>query len=186
LNIIERSILADGRILRTAGDPDQLQSLSYHLRTKGKAPGEVQVVISFAEGLSTFQKKQLLSHEIEHLRQGGNSDDVAFLDTMSETIKALAVDRKEADVSISSVIIPERKTKEGLLVKSTSYVWEEIVQEIGSDWGRGARCVERNNNDDNRISAKDRQGRLHCTIPSVPAGTHGWSRVAGVAQRSAG
>jgi len=44
-------------------------------------------------------------------------------------------------LSVSSIIIPERsliiaerRTAEGILVKSTSLVWKEIVQRLGNDW----------------------------------------------------
>jgi len=33
-----------------------------------------------------------------------------------------------------SLIIPERPTAEGILIKSTSLVWKEIVQTLGKDW----------------------------------------------------
>jgi restriction system protein len=41
---------------------------------------------------------------------------------------------RRATLSVSSVIIPERSTAEGTLVKSTSLVWGEIVQALGEDW----------------------------------------------------
>jgi restriction system protein len=34
------------------------------------------------------------------------------------------------------VIIPERKTREGLLVKSASVVWTAIVEELKGDWSK--------------------------------------------------
>ena len=39
-----------------------------------------------------------------------------------------------ASITVSSLIIPERKTTEGILVRSTSAIWSEIVQKLGSDW----------------------------------------------------
>jgi restriction system protein len=35
---------------------------------------------------------------------------------------------------VSGIIIPERHTQEGILVKATSRVWNEIVQALGNDW----------------------------------------------------
>jgi restriction system protein len=46
----------------------------------------------------------------------------------------LALGARRATLSISSVIIPERSTAEGILIKSTSLVWDEIVQALGDDW----------------------------------------------------
>jgi restriction system protein len=37
-------------------------------------------------------------------------------------------------LSISSLIIPERNVSNGILIRSTSDVWVEIVQRLGSDW----------------------------------------------------
>lgn len=37
-------------------------------------------------------------------------------------------------ITVTSIIIPDRKTNSGLLVRSTSAVWDSIVNELGSDW----------------------------------------------------
>src|SRR5258708_13612849 len=37
-------------------------------------------------------------------------------------------------LSVSSLIIPERNVSDGILIRSTSDVWAEIVQRLGSDW----------------------------------------------------
>ena len=42
--------------------------------------------------------------------------------------------RESVSITVSSLIIPERKTTEGILVRSTSAIWSEIVQKLGSDW----------------------------------------------------
>jgi restriction system protein len=39
-----------------------------------------------------------------------------------------------ASITVTSLIIPERKTAEGILVRSTSAIWSEIVRRLGSDW----------------------------------------------------
>jgi hypothetical protein len=41
---------------------------------------------------------------------------------------------QSAALSVSGIIIPERSTEEGILVKSTSLVWTEIVEVLGNDW----------------------------------------------------
>jgi len=46
----------------------------------------------------------------------------------------LTAKAQRAALSVSSVIIPERSTAEGILIKSTSLVWGEIVQALGDDW----------------------------------------------------
>jgi restriction system protein len=46
----------------------------------------------------------------------------------------IGVAREIVSITVSSLIIPERKTTEGILVRSTSAIWSEIVQKLGSDW----------------------------------------------------
>jgi len=54
---------------------------------------------------------------------------------------AILTPNQNPTLSVSSIIIPERslvipkrRTAEGILVKSTSLVWNEIVQLLGNDW----------------------------------------------------
>jgi len=42
--------------------------------------------------------------------------------------------KRRADLSVSSLVIPERPTDEGVLVQSTSLVWMELVDHLGEDW----------------------------------------------------
>jgi restriction system protein len=46
----------------------------------------------------------------------------------------LTAGARSATLSLSSVIVPERFTTQGILIKSTSLVWDEIVQALGDDW----------------------------------------------------
>jgi restriction system protein len=36
--------------------------------------------------------------------------------------------------AVASVLIPEKKVHEGLLIASTSVVWREIIKKLGADW----------------------------------------------------
>jgi restriction system protein len=40
----------------------------------------------------------------------------------------------KASISVSSIIIPERKTAEGTLIASTSSIWTEIIDRLQSNW----------------------------------------------------
>src|ERR1700730_2470660 len=53
---------------------------------------------------------------------------------LTATAAVLTAGARRATLSGSSVIIPERSTAEGILIKSTSWVWGEIVQALGDDW----------------------------------------------------
>ncbi len=43
-----------------------------------------------------------------------------------------SVDR--VTLCVSSLVIPDKSVAEGVLIKSTSVVWSEIVEQLGSDW----------------------------------------------------
>jgi restriction system protein len=52
-------------------------------------------------------------------------------------IKATAevsVSRTAPALTVYSLIIPERQVHEGILIRSTSDLWAEIVQRLNSDW----------------------------------------------------
>ena len=42
--------------------------------------------------------------------------------------------RDIASLVIQGIIIPERKTQEGLLIRSYSTVWRELVRQLSADW----------------------------------------------------
>jgi restriction system protein len=50
------------------------------------------------------------------------------------TLRRLEDGAKTVKLSLSGFIIPERKVAEGILLKSTSAVWQEIAEKLGTDW----------------------------------------------------
>ena len=58
---------------------------------------------------------------------------ITYQSTFTAAALILTASRK-ATLSVFSIIIPERTTTEGILVRSTSQVWNEIVQTLGNDW----------------------------------------------------
>jgi restriction system protein len=46
----------------------------------------------------------------------------------------VAAGRRRAAVTVSNLIIPEHKTEEGILIRSTAAVWNEIAEALGDDW----------------------------------------------------
>ena len=46
----------------------------------------------------------------------------------------VSADQPLPSLTVTSIIIPEGKTPSGLLVKSTSAVWNSIAKELGNDW----------------------------------------------------
>ena len=51
-----------------------------------------------------------------------------------EEITRAVEDEKKPELSVSALIIPERKVHEGLLLKSTSLVWGSVVQQLQDNW----------------------------------------------------
>jgi len=85
-----------------------------------------------------------LEQEIKHLRGSKLTNDVAFLKEMERTIKTLTDDpRRTVDLSIGPVIIPERKSTEGVLMRSTSAVWGEVVKRLEKDWNEAFSIPDR-------------------------------------------
>ena len=41
---------------------------------------------------------------------------------------------KTVKLSLSGIIIPERQVSAGILLRSTSVVWQEIAEKLGTDW----------------------------------------------------
>jgi restriction system protein len=54
--------------------------------------------------------------------------------TFGEAPDRFVMQARKATLSVSSVIIPERASAEGVLIKATSLVWDEIVKALGADW----------------------------------------------------
>jgi restriction system protein len=54
--------------------------------------------------------------------------------TISLTPRQLEDGAKTVKLSLSGIIIPERQVSEGILLKSTSAVWQEIAERLGADW----------------------------------------------------
>ena len=50
------------------------------------------------------------------------------------SVGILTAGAQRGTLSTSSIIIPERPTEEGTLIRCTSLVWNEIVQALGNDW----------------------------------------------------
>jgi restriction system protein len=52
----------------------------------------------------------------------------------AKLVQQIKAGRSIACLALSSLIIPEQQTSEGVLVRSTAAVWHEIVRHLGNDW----------------------------------------------------
>jgi restriction system protein len=69
-----------------------------------------------------------------HLHQHRLAAGTYTLQPFTTAAAILTVGARSATLSVSGIIIPERETEEGVLIKSTSLIWNEIVQALGNDW----------------------------------------------------
>lgn len=58
-----------------------------------------------------------------------------FEEGLPKLIAEILARRSIAELVVSSVVIPEARYAEGVLIKSTSLVWNSIVRKLGDDWG---------------------------------------------------
>jgi restriction system protein len=71
-----------------------------------------------------------LSKSLEKVLTITDNDAVNLMNYSRVLSKLVEERRKKIDLSVSSVIIPERKVTEGVLVKATSLVWSAVLEEL--------------------------------------------------------
>ena len=100
-----------------------------HGVTYGKDKRAITIVVDGS--LPPARKALIVEKELAHLRDGGR---VLPRNAVGYLAGKLAEAREKASLTISSVIVPERKVAEGILVKSVSILWARIVDELEADW----------------------------------------------------
>jgi restriction system protein len=106
-----------------------LESVSYH----EKIGDELVAHVYISKKNSKTYKQLVLTNELLHYNNpDGEHDPIRFLKLIDHIIS----DDRQIDLSVSSIIIPDREVGEGLLIKSASVVWASIVAELKLDWSR--------------------------------------------------
>lgn len=82
-----------------------------------------------AGGLSPKQREFSIGIDL-----GRASERVVSPTEIADFINRIAGTAAAPSLAISSVIIPESKTTEGVLIRSTTVLWTEIVQKLGQNW----------------------------------------------------
>jgi restriction system protein len=85
--------------------------------------------------------------------------------------QALALKEPLPVLKIEGILIPGEKTPDGILVKSTSLVWNEIVDRLGNDWTEAYRLDPRNL-EEIIAGAFEKAGFDEVTL-TPPSGDHG-------------
>jgi len=100
-----------------------------------KSPdGKEQVIVVAAKGLSPQQRRLVYEKELGNVFALTDSDLVTTTNFDRLLQDLVEPNRKSVDLSVSSVIIPERKIAEGVLIKATSLIWASIIEQLEKDW----------------------------------------------------
>lgn len=92
--------------------------------------------------LEPLHKKSAIATELNNL--GKDGDNIIDLATIAATLDEFREKKDEAPaVFTSSVITASRPSTEGVLVRSTSLVWNEIVDRLKDDWTEAYRISPR-------------------------------------------
>lgn len=136
--IIEKRFNGDaGRLAVMYAHSNQsgLRSLSYRRKYKDDAD---RMVVVLSDELSVEEQIKAISEEIaladgdEYDKNSNHKSGVGYwLRQVEELMLHLSV-----PLTVQGVIIPERKTEEGLLIKSTSIVWNAVIEQLSRDWAR--------------------------------------------------
>jgi restriction system protein len=118
---IERLVFLDDKL-----DASTLRGYSYLTKTDD---GRVEVVV-LASSLSDKERVVLLKKELLHAHQGDRESPASLL----HLLDVLTPRERKVDLSVAGVIIPERKTAEGVLIKAASVVWGAVVDQLKNDW----------------------------------------------------
>jgi restriction system protein len=71
----------------------------------------------------------------------GRDQEPSLQEILASIRRIIAEDLEGPTLSVKSVIIPEKKVSEGILINSTTSLWLEIVRALGQDW-RQAYSIE--------------------------------------------
>lgn len=119
------------RVVIVEGESDARMLRSMLARRRDKdGKEEVQIVVN--SGLNADLKQAVIENEIRQVFY--IDDNVLVAANYDRLLEGLLGTEKKAEVTVSSVIIPEQKSTEGVLVKSASLVWASIVDELELDW----------------------------------------------------
>src|ERR1700742_792489 len=120
------------------------------MAVKGKTPKQTmrgkthtKVKLTFPPGIGRNQALQVLNEHIGKINgdsvsieilAGGGKKSERYVGKVFGEVIGRALARDTATLSISAIVIPERRVAEGILLRSTSEIWHEIVVRLKDDW----------------------------------------------------
>jgi restriction system protein len=97
-----------------------------------------RIVITTPTNLTTEWRRYAVNKELRHYFKAFTLTDPDLVTTknFNRLLGELVEEKKQrVDLSVSSVIVPERKVTEGVLIKATSVVWSSVLEELEKhDW----------------------------------------------------
>jgi len=132
VRILARQDTPRGRSLISELPPDLLNRV--HLRVWKEKPMAGEITSFVVADQSSYRLER--GHN-EAIAQFGGEDIAERLSTVFDAeFSRASIANASADISISSLIVPESKATEGLLIRSTGALWSEIVRSLGNDWSQ--------------------------------------------------
>jgi restriction system protein len=113
----------DGEMLRT------VVQLKHHEAV------EREIVITAAKNWSAHLRRYFVNKELNHVITLTDADLVTTTNWDRLLEDLLETKKQKIDLSVASVIIPDKKVTEGVLIKATSVVWASVLEELEKhDW----------------------------------------------------
>lgn len=104
------------------------------------ADGSETTSVHATEGLTDEAKRLVFEREFFGSQDVRHFVDVLRNDNSGDWVQrytaSLVAETRKVDFNVTSLIIPDHQSLEGVLVKSTSLVWEAIVAKLSDDWMR--------------------------------------------------
>lgn len=124
-------------IIEIEMNPDIMKEMT--VITKN-AENEAVVRVFMSPNLTAAERKAILAKEIEHIqdRPFYAGDTSQQLDDFFKALEApIRSETKEKPVlTLSGILIPEGRVPHGVLIKSVSVLWSDVVANIDVDWTR--------------------------------------------------
>jgi restriction system protein len=100
---------------------------------KPDAAGEIPPPSDYAPHMAAIKASRRASEDAArmHAAAVARVSGMANLTLTADVIPSLIA---RVNLSVTSIIIPERPVAEGTLIRGTGVIWHEIVQHLGSNW----------------------------------------------------
>ena len=120
------------KVVLVEGDSDARLIRSMSSRHKSEE-GEERIVVTYSRNLTRAATEKVIEKELRHILM--DDDDPIVTTNFDRLIAGLfSAKEKKVELTVSGVIVPERKVAEGILVKSASLIWATRVDQIKDDW----------------------------------------------------